>query len=237
MKLLRNIAACGLLALGLGTAVAQEAAIRKNLAERLPNWPKIDEVRKTPMPGLYEIRVDTSKIFYTDSEGNFLIEGDLVDTKTRQSLTDERIAKLLAVDFSTLPLDNAFTVVRGNGKRKIAVFEDPNCSFCKQLQHDLQKLDNVTVHTFLLPMLGGDSPTKSRNVWCSRNPAKAWHDMMLKNINPPSATCDVTALYRNMQFAARHRITGTPTMFFEDGQRVASYINTAQMEKILSAIK
>ena len=147
---------------------AQEAAIRKNLAERLPQMGKIDEVSKTPMSGLFEVRVGT-ELFYTDADGNFLIQGHLIDTKQQRNLTEERMDKLLAIDFSALPVKDAFTIVRGNGKRKIAVFEDPNCGYCKRFERDLQKVDNVTVYMFLYPILGPDSTDKSRNIWCAKD--------------------------------------------------------------------
>ena len=134
-------------------ALAQEATIRKNLAERLPNIPKIEEVSKTPMPGLYEVRINHSDIFYTDEKGDFLIQGSLIDTKTKTDLTDQRVDKLTAIDFKDLPFKDSFTIVRGNGKRKMAVFEDPNCGYCKKFERDLVKVDNVTVHVFLYPIL------------------------------------------------------------------------------------
>ncbi|MDP3310297.1 MAG: DsbC family protein, partial [Polaromonas sp.] len=181
MKLLRNIAACGLLALGLGAAMAQEAAIRKHLAERLPSLPPIEEVSKAPMNGLYEIRVSGNEIFYTDAEGNFLIQGNLIDTRQRRNLTEERVDKLNAVAFDALPLKDAFTIVRGNGKRKLAVFEDPNCGYCKRFERDMQKVNDVTVYMFLYPILGADSVDKSRNIWCAKDRGKAWHDLMLRD--------------------------------------------------------
>lgn len=122
-------------------ALAQEAAIRKNLADRIPQLQKIDEVSKSPMPGLYEIRVNGTDIFYTDAEGNYLIQGSLIDTRARRNLTEERVEKLSAMDFDALPIKDAFTIVRGNGKRKLAVFEDPNCGYCKRFERDLQKID------------------------------------------------------------------------------------------------
>ena len=139
-----------LLACSLGSAFAQEAQIRKNLAERLPALSKIDEISKTPMNGLYEIRVNDSDIFYTDAEGNFLLQGNLIDTRAKRNLTEERVEKLSAIDFDALPLKDAFTQVRGNGKRKMAVFEDPNCGYCKRFERDLQKVNDVTIHTFLI---------------------------------------------------------------------------------------
>ncbi len=164
---------------------AQEAAIRKNLAARLPQLEKIDEVSKTPMAGLFEVRVNGSEIFYTDAEANFLIQGNLIDTKQRRNLTEERVEKLLAINFDSLPLKDAFTIVRGNGKRKMAVFSDPNCGFCKRIERDLLKVDNVTVYNFLYPLLGPDSNEKSKNVWCAKDKAKVWSDWMLFDQPPP----------------------------------------------------
>ncbi|WHZ10523.1 MAG: Thiol:disulfide interchange protein DsbC [Burkholderiaceae bacterium] len=224
---------------GSPAAHAQEAVIRKNLAERVPMMPKIDEVRKSAMPGLYELRVNGSDILYTDEQGNFLIQGSLFDTRARRNLTEERIDKLTAVDFATLPLRDAVTIVRGNGKRQIAVFEDPNCPYCKHFERDLQSVDNVTVHLFLIPILGGDSPEKARNVWCAKDRAGAWQALMLRGVAPPAAaaSCDTGALGRNLAFAERYRITGTPTVFFSNGARVPGYMNAQQVEKLLADAK
>ncbi|MBA3595681.1 MAG: DsbC family protein [Pseudomonadota bacterium] len=237
MKLLRNIAACGLLVLGLGAAVAQEAAIRKNLAERLPSLPPIEEVSKAPMNGLYEIRVSGNEIFYTDAEGNFLIQGNLIDTKQRRNLTEERVDKLNAVAFDTLPLKDAFTIVRGNGKRKLAVFEDPNCGYCKRFERDMQKVSDVTVYMFLYPILSRDSAEKSRNIWCAKDQGKAWQDLMLRDQPVATASCDSSALARNIEFGKKYRITGTPTLIFADGTRVPGAISSQQLEKHLSDAK
>ena len=124
-------------------AWAQEDVIRKNLPARLPQFKQIDEVRKSEIPGLYEVRVDGSEIYYTDAKADFLIEGSLIDTRSKRNLTEERVEKLTAVKFDSLPLKDAFIVVRGNGERKLAVFEDPNCGYCKRFERDLQKVDNV----------------------------------------------------------------------------------------------
>ncbi|MES2977662.1 MAG: DsbC family protein [Pseudomonadota bacterium] len=218
-------------------ALAQEAAIRKNLAERLPNLPAIDEVSKSPMAGLYEIRVNGSDIYYTDSQGNFLVQGNLIDTKARRNLTEERVEKLNAVSFDALPVKDAFTIVRGNGKRRLAVFEDPNCGYCKRFERDLQQVNDVTIHMFLYPILGADSLEKSRNIWCAKDKAKAWTDYMVRDQAPPSATCDAAALSRNVAFGKKYRITGTPTLVFADGTRVPGAINAEQVEKYLSDSK
>jgi thiol:disulfide interchange protein DsbC len=225
-----------LTALSLG-AWAQEATIRKNLAERLPNLPKIDEISKTPMPGLFEVRFNGTDLFYTDAQGNFLLQGSLIDTRSRVDLTEQRVNKLTAIAFADLPIKDAFTIVRGNGKRKMAVFEDPNCGYCKRFERDLAKIDNVTVHLFLYPILGADSAEKSRNIWCAKDKGKAWNDWMLEDITPAEAKCDTAPLQRNVEFGRKARITGTPTIIFADGSRVPGAIPADRIEKFLTEAK
>jgi thiol:disulfide interchange protein DsbC len=232
------------LALGLllvQGAWANEQVIRKNIAERLPNFPKIDEVSKAAMPGLWELRVNENDIFYTDAEGNFLMQGQLIDTKAKRNLTEERIEKLTAIDFDKLPLKDAFSFKLGNGKRKMAVFEDPNCGYCKRFERDLQNVKDVTVYLFLLPILGQDSVTKSRNIWCAKDKAKAWQDWMVRDVAPEAiaqdAKCDTSALTRNVELSRKHKITGTPAIVFADGSRVPGAISAAQVEKFLTEAK
>ena len=236
MKPIKTLLFTLLAALSMGAA-AQEATIRKNLAERLPNLPKIDEVTKTPMPGLYEVRVNHSEIFYTDEQGNYLIQGSMIDTKARVDLTEQRLEKLTAIAYKDLPLKDAFTIVRGNGKRKMAVFEDPNCGYCKRFERDLVKIDNVTVHVFLYPILSADSGEKSRNIWCAKDKSKAFLDWMVRDVTPPAASCDAAAVARNVEFGKKARITGTPTIIFADGSRVPGAIDAARIEKFLTEAK
>jgi thiol:disulfide interchange protein DsbC len=214
-------------------AQGEEALIRKNLKERMPHIQPIDEVRRTPMAGLFELRVDGTEIYYTDATGSFILQGQLIDTKTQRNLTDERVQKITAIDFKSLPLKDAITIVRGNGERKIAVFEDPNCGYCKRFERDLAKVDNVTVYLFLLPILGKDSLEKSKSIWCAKDPGKSWQDWMVRDQTPVSATCDTTALKRNTEFSQKMKITGTPTLIFTDGTRVPGAIELAQIEKLL----
>jgi thiol:disulfide interchange protein DsbC len=237
MKSIARAATVAVVAAGLLSAAhGQEAAIRKNLGERMPQFQKIDEVTKTPMPGLFEVRMG-SDLFYTDADGSFLFQGQLIDTKLQRNITEERLDKLLAIDFAALPLKDAFTIVRGNGKRKIAVFEDPNCGYCKRFERDLQKVDNVTVYMFLYPILGADSIDKSRNLWCSKNKGKAWQDWMVHDQAAPAASCDTAALARNAEFGRKYKITGTPTVIFSDGTRVPGAIGAPQVEKLLAEMK
>ncbi|HSV47348.1 MAG TPA: DsbC family protein [Ramlibacter sp.] len=217
-------------------AGSPEATIRKNLVERIPQLASIDEVSKTPMAGLYEVRVGT-ELYYSDAEGNFLIQGRLMDTKAKRNLTEDRMDKLLAVDFDSLPLKDAFRIVRGNGKRKLAVFEDPNCGYCKRFERDLQTVDNVTVYMFLYPILGPDSNDKSRNIWCAKDKGKAWLDWMVRDQQASAGSCDIAAINRNVEFGKKHRITGTPTMIFANGTRVPGAVGAAHIEKMLAEAK
>ena len=234
MKLLPALLATAAALSSLG-ASAQEAAIRKALGERIPQLQQIDEVRATPMKGLYEVRIGTD-LFYTDAQGHYLIQGELIDTKARRNLTEDRITKLTAVDFASLPLQDAFTLVRGKGERKIAVFEDPNCGYCKRFEKDLQNVDNVTVYLFLYPILSPDSAEKSNNIWCAKDRAAAWSDYMLRDKTPAAASCDTSALQRNLAFGRKHKITGTPTLIFSDNSRVPGAIGAAEVEKRFAAI-
>ena len=215
---------------------AQEATLRKNLAERLPTLPKIDEVSKTPMNGLYELRMGND-VMYSDAEGSFLIQGQLIDVRGRRNLTEERLEKLSAIAFDQLPLKNAFVQVRGDGKRKLAIFADPNCGYCKRFEADLQKLENVTIYHLLYPILGDDSRTKSRHIWCARDKARAWNDWMLRGVAPAANACDSGPVEANVEFGRQHRIQGTPTLIFANGARVPGAVPIAQVEKILSDIK
>jgi thiol:disulfide interchange protein DsbC len=235
MHLIKRAALAAFVAAGLFAtmAQAQEATIRKNLGERVPQLQKIDEIVKTPMPGLFEVRVGAD-ILYTDAEGNFLIQGELIDTRAHRNLTEERMTKLNAIDFAALPVKDAFTVVRGNGKRKVAVFQDPNCGYCKRFERDMQKVDNVTIYMFLYPILGADSADKSRNLWCAKDKGKAWQDWMVRDQAAPAASCDTAAIGRNIEFGRRHKISGTPTLIFADGTRVPGAIPAAQVEKLLA---
>lgn len=236
MKLIPALlAGAAALTIGFG-AHAQESAIRKTLGSRIPQLQNIDEVRATPMQGLYEVRIGTD-VFYTDAKGNYLIQGELIDTKARRNLTEDRINKLTAVDFASLPLQDAFTIVRGNGQRKLAVFEDPNCGYCKRFEKDLQNIDNVTVYLYLYPILGNDSTEKSRNLWCAKDKARAWNDWMVENKPVVPAKCDSAAVDRNVALGRKLKITGTPTLIFTDGTRVPGAIGADEIEKRLAAAR
>lgn len=231
---LTALALAGLMATGL--ALAQEAVIRKNLAERLPNFPKIDEVVKTPIPGVYEIRLGT-EILYTDEQGSYIFQGSLIDTRTRANLTEERIEKLTAIDFAKLPIKDAVVIKQGTGARKLAVFVDPNCGYCKRFERDLATIKDVTIYTFLYPILGPDSTTKSKDIWCAKDAAKAWRGWMVDNVTPAKniGSCDTSAIDRNIAMGQKHRVQGTPALVFENGVRKPGALPAAQVEALLVA--
>ena len=219
-------------------SAAAEAAIRKALAERMPSLPKPDEISRSPMPGLWELRFG-SELLYTDERGDFLVSGPIIETRSRRDLTAERLDKLNAIDFAQLPLKDAITIRQGSGARKLVIFSDPNCGFCKRYERDLLNLKDVTLYTFLYPILGKDSHEKSRNIWCSADPAKAWRDWMVDGRQPPVAMgkCDASALERNAALGQKHRIDSTPTSILSDGSRRPGALNTTDLERLLAQVK
>ena len=218
-------------------ALANEAVIRKAITERMPNAPKIDEVRPAPMPGLWEIRIG-NEIRYTDPTGTYLIEGELIDLKAKKNLTEDRVAQLNRVDFAALPFKDALMWKNGTGKRRIAVFADPNCGYCKRFEKGLQELKDVTVYTFLIPILGGDSSEKSKAIWCAKDGASTWLAWMLKGEQPPKAPagCDDGAIERNLALSRKIHVNGTPAILLEDGNRIPGAVGAVELEKRLQAL-
>lgn len=218
---------------------AQEATVRKLIQPQLGNEaPAIDTVTKTPYSGLYEIRIG-SDIFYTDEKGRYLFIGRILDTKTMEDHTRARIDELTKVQFSDLPLDLALKTVKGNGKRTVAVFEDPNCGYCKRFRKTLHEMDDITIYTFMYNILSPDSAVKSKNVWCSADRTKAWDDWMLKGKTPPTApeSCTASPNDKVLALGQKLKITGTPTVFFTDGTRVPGAIDAKALEAKLSSTK
>lgn len=217
-------------------AQADEAEVRKAMESKL--GAKVESVTKSGYLGLYEVYME-GNIFYTDEKMTaFIAGGQLIDAKNMKNTTEERMRKLTAIKFSELPLERAIKQVRGNGKRVLATFEDPNCGYCKRLAKDLQKLDNATIYTFLLPILSEDSLKKSRQIWCSSDRAKLWNDWMVDGKSPVGKDdCDTAAVDKNREFASRLKITGTPTIFFADGERVPGAMPLDRIEQKLSTIK
>ena len=217
-------------------ATADEADIRKAMEAKLGT--KVDGVTKSGYLGLYEVYADGA-IFYTDEKVSaIMVGGQLIDAKSMKNVTDERMRKLTAIRFGDLPLERAIKQVRGDGKRVLATFEDPNCGYCKRLAKEMQKLENVTIYTFLLPILSEDSVRKSRQIWCSSDRAKAWNDWMIDGKAPAGREdCDTSAVIKNQDFGRKLNISGTPTLFFGDGERIPGAVPLARIEQKLNQVK
>jgi thiol:disulfide interchange protein DsbC len=219
--------------------VADEASLKKLVEGAYPKF-KVDSVTKTPYPGLYEVFMG-GQIIYTDDKFSFLIaEGRLVDPKTKKDITGERMDELTKIDFNSLPLDQAIKVVKGNGSRKLVVFSDVDCPFCKRLeQKELSNINDVTIYTFLYPIeqLHPDAANKSRSIWCASNRVKAWQDWIFNNKLPTStAKCDVP-LEKVGELAHKVGVNSTPTLFFENGKRMLGAQPADEIEKSLQAAK
>lgn len=206
-------------------AVADEADIRKAVESKLG---KVEKIIKAPISGLWEVTVD-GQIFYSDDKATYLMFGNLLEMKSGKNLTAER-------QFNSLPLDLALKQVRGSGKNIMVTFEDPNCGYCKKLAKDLQTLKDVTIYTFLYPVLGDDSYEKSKAIWCAPDKSRTWVDWMANGKTLPAVPprCDTAGLDKSAQVGRRLRITGTPAIFFAGGERVGGYIPAAEIEKRLS---
>ena len=215
----------------------EEAQLRKALAERLGDV-KIDSIKKTPYADLYEIRVG-GDIRYTDKTGSYLMVGHIFDLKTSQDLTQARIDDINKINFDELPKELALKTVKGNGKRVMAIFEDPNCGYCKRFrQTTLATLDNVTVYTFMYNILSPDSFTKSQNIWCAADRNKAWDDWMLGGKAAPAAPSGCTSPNdKVLALGQKININGTPAIFFADGSRIAGAVDQRTLEAKFATIK
>ena len=217
--------------LSFGAAHADVASVKAAMQKKFPRE-KILEVSRTPYFGLYEVAFEDS-IVYTDEKLSYLFTGSIYDMKTMKNLTEERARKLYAINFDALPFQYAFKEVKGNGKRRMAIFTDPNCPYCKRLEKEMQQVDNVTVYRFLLAILPG-SPEKAKDIWCSKDREKAWRDALLNGINPPKAKpCDTSALAAVSKLAEKLRINGTPAVIFENGVINPGAMPAAEIEKQL----
>lgn len=218
-----------------GAAVADEADVKKAMEAKL--GAKVESVTKAGYLGLYEVFSD-GNIVYTDEKATAFIVGPLIDGKTMKNVTEERMRKLTAIKFGDLPLERAIKQVRGDGKRVLATFEDPNCGYCKRLAKELQKLENVTIYTFLYPILSEDSVRKSKQIWCSADRARAWNDWMVDGKVPAGKEdCDTSAVAKNQEYGRKLNISGTPTMFFGDGERVPGAMPLARIEQKLGPVR
>jgi Protein-disulfide isomerase len=215
-----------------GTAFADEASLKKAIQANFPGE-KIESLKKTSYLGLYEVVVG-GELFYTDEKASYLFFGHVVDPKTKQSLTTERLQHIKdarRVSIDSLPLEFAIKAVKGNGKRKLVVFSDPNCPYCKRLEQELANVNDVTVYTLLYPVLNGSVPTAT-SIWCSPDRLKAWEDFMLKDIAPTGKDCE-TPIGKLLQAGQKNGISGTPTLIFADGSLAPGLMAAEAIEKKL----
>lgn len=233
-----TLALAAALAISLTPAQAGDAEVRQAVQGLAPGA-KITSITKTGLAGVMEVVFESAQgpmVIYADDKGEYLLVGDLLDVKSRRNLTKERMDKLTEVKWDSLPLQNAIKVVRGDGKRRLAVFSDPDCPYCKKAEQEFTKLDNVTIYTFAYPLaMHPDAARKSKLVWCSKDRSKAWLDLMLKGKVPEGKGDCENPVDENLALGNKLRIDGTPAMIFPSGKRVPGYVDAARLEGMLEA--
>ena len=237
MKLLKTALFMAIAAFSVSAAADPDTvAIKQELEKKYPDF-KADSVTKAGYGDLYEVFTN-GEIIYTDSKVTFLLLGTLVDAGTRANVSEARLQKLTAINFNDLPFIQAIKLVRGNGSRKMAIFEDPNCGYCKRFEQDINTLENITAYIFVYPILSQDSIEKSRAIWCSPDRLKAWQDTMLR-ARPPTAkgACE-NPIDKNVALGQKLRVNGTPLTIFEDGERISGALPKDRIEaKLVAAAK
>jgi thiol:disulfide interchange protein DsbC len=209
------------------------APVRAGVEAWLKGRYKVEELRRTPVPGIWEVRIGNDLIYVDDKGQHAFVEGNLVDMRSNRNLTRERVDELLTIDFRELPLNIAMKQVIGNGKRTMAVFEDPNCGYCRQMRKDIANLKDVTIYTFVIPILSPDSEVKAKKALCADDKVRAWTDMMVSGKVPGNAgTCE-TPLAKMRELAQKLGVSATPTTFFPNGKRLQGYVPAAQLDKML----
>jgi thiol:disulfide interchange protein DsbC len=232
---LTSLALAATLMFAAATAQANEAVIRKALAQQFPGA-NIASVQPTPYSGLFEVYLD-GQIIYVDAKAQYVFAGDVIDLKNRTNLTQARLNKLQAVKWDTLPLDNAIKTVKGKGERKLVVFSDVDCPYCRRFEAELAKVDNITVYTFLYPIEGlhPNAPQTSKQIWCAPDRNKAWNDYISSGSVPKNDGKCANPVDANIALGNKLKVSGTPTLFFANGQRVPGMVPAAQLEKLLAA--
>ena len=238
MRLPASIVAFGLAAFTALSASAQADVdfIKAELKKKIPDSPLVETVRKVPYAGLYEVTVG-GEIFYTNDKAEFLFAGNIIDLKTKENVTEARLRQVNMVKWDTLPLDQAIKITRGNGSRKIAIFEDPNCGYCKRFERDLQGVGDITVYVFLYPILSPESVTQSKAIWCSADRGKAWLDHMVRDTAVSGDSSCANPVDKILALGQSKRLRGTPTIIFEDGDRIPGAIPMLELEKKLQQVK
>lgn len=199
---------------------------------------KVSEVNTTPIKGLFEAVVQ-GEIVYVDEFVDHIVMGQMFDTNSQQNLTEEARQRLNKIDFASLPFEDAIKTVNGNGQRAIAVFSDPNCGFCKRLEASLKDMKDVTIYTFLYPVITPSSREVSANVWCSKDKSATWKSLMIdgKSVKQRDQNCDISSLDRNIELGRKLNVTGTPTIFISSGHRAPGAVGPDYLENMLSRVE
>lgn len=214
--------------------ISPEFTAIKNAFELKFENSKVKAIRKTPFKDLYELQLNKNELVYTNAATEFVMVGNLISTQDMRNLTQERADELATIDFKSLPLAQSFDLVKGDGSRHIAIFEDPNCGYCKLFRKTLEKTNNITVHTFVIDILGDDSTAKAKELLCAKDPAHAWDNWMLHNKSPEnSSDCDTSVLDKNRKLAIELGVSGTPTIFFENGSRAPGAVAEEEFQSLL----
>lgn len=233
-KCLVRLALPALLAFGLSSQALAGAEDNVKKAMEAKLGVKVESVSKASHLGLFEV-IAGGHVLYTDENVSAFIDGTLIDGKTLKNVTGQSLKKYYAQMYSKLPFDQAVKVVKGKGKRTLVTFEDPNCGYCKKLVNEISKMDNVTVYTFLMPILSPDSDEKSRNIWCSGDRGKAWNEWMLEGVKPAVAKAGCPWNKDAMvALGQKFGVQGTPAILFSDGEMSPGYLPAAELEKKLA---
>jgi len=221
-------------------AFADDSQIRQVIEAKLGGT-KVDDIQPTPISGVYEVRFtsrDGPQIIYTDAQGSYIFTGHLLDSKSDRDLTEERLQKLTSVEFKSLPLDMAVKIQRGNGRRTLAMFSDPYCPYCRRLEQALLQLDDITVYVFMYPVIRPENADHSRAVWCSKDRAKAWLDLAASErpkVPTAGAGC-ANPVDKLLELGRSLRVTGTPTLFFANGERAGGVMELAALRSKLDEV-
>lgn len=217
------------------SAQANETVIRKTLTQQFPAA-QISSIKKTPYSGLFEVYLD-GQLVYIDAQAQYIFSGDVIDLKNRRNLTQARLNQLQAVKWDTLPFANALKTVKGNGSRKLVVFSDVDCPFCRKFEAELDKIDNITVYTFLYPIEGlhPKAVQTSKQIWCAPDRNKAWDDYIKRGTVPSNDGKCANPVDATIALGSQLKVGGTPTLIFANGQRVPGMVPAAQLERLLAA--
>lgn len=218
-------------------ARADEQTIRQVFKTKLPSA-QVISVENLRYADLYEVAVQGNegyRVFYTDALGQIMLIGTLIETRTDRNLTEERLRKLSAIDWNKLPFQWAVTTRRGDGRRQIAIFSDPNCPFCRKFEKDLAAVDHITVHIFMWAVIKLESVRQTKSVWCSKDRAKAWNDFMLKGVEPIAPTDCENPIEELVALGRRLGATSTPTWFLPNGEKYVGALPMSEVVPLLDA--